>query len=232
MGWNRWYATKSYLRSALWIVPLIALVIEQAAIRGLSTIDAHFHWVPQLAPSIVARTTGVIDTVITLTISFIVFTFGSILIAIQVASGQLTPRIIATTLLRDNTIRTTVGLFVFTLLFAVGTNARIDSEVAYFLVTGVVVLGIASVTAFLFLIDYTARLLRPITIVTRVGEQGIRVIESIYPAAIDSSHIPRPPRQKPSGPRRTVEHQGRSGIVLAVNLKALVAQAQKADGMI
>jgi hypothetical protein len=35
MGWNRWYAAKSYLRSALWIVPLIALVIEQAAIRGL-----------------------------------------------------------------------------------------------------------------------------------------------------------------------------------------------------
>jgi len=74
--------------------------------------------------------------------------------------------------------------------------------------------------------------LRPITIVTRIGEQGILVIESIDPAAIDSSHIPRPPRQKPSGPGRTVEHQGRSGIVLAVNLKVLVAQAQKADGMI
>lgn len=27
MGWSRWYATKSYLGSALWIVPLIALVL-------------------------------------------------------------------------------------------------------------------------------------------------------------------------------------------------------------
>jgi hypothetical protein len=31
--------------------------------------------------------------------AFIVFTFGSLLVAIQIASGQLTPRIIATTLL-------------------------------------------------------------------------------------------------------------------------------------
>jgi hypothetical protein len=37
------------------------------------------------------------QTVITLTLSFLVFTFGSLLVAIQVAGGQLTPRIIATT---------------------------------------------------------------------------------------------------------------------------------------
>ena len=35
--------------------------------------------------------------VITMALSFVVFTFGSLLVAIQVASGQLTPRIIATT---------------------------------------------------------------------------------------------------------------------------------------
>ena len=42
---------------------------------------------------------------ITLNLSFLVFTFGSLLVAIQVAGGQYTPRIIATTLLRDNVIR-------------------------------------------------------------------------------------------------------------------------------
>jgi uncharacterized membrane protein len=231
MGWNRWYATKSYLRSSLWIAPLIALVLELIAIRGVSAIDAYLHWVPRLATT-PAGTISAIDTVITLTASFIVFTFGSILIAIQVASGQLTPRIIATTLLRDNTIRVTVGLFIFTLVFAVGTNGRIDQRVPFFLATVALVLGIASITAFLFLIDYTARLLRPITIVTRIGEQGLRVIEIVYPNVIEPPHVSRPPRQRPVGPKRTIEHRGRSGIVLAVNLKALVAQAQKARGMI
>jgi uncharacterized membrane protein len=231
MGWNRWYATKSYLRSSLWIVPLISLVFEQLAIRGVAALDSQLRWVPQLART-VAGTTAVMNVVITLNGSFIVFTFGSILIAIQVASGQLTPRIIVTTLLRDNTIRVTVGLFVFTLLFATGTYARIDDDIPYFMATVAIMLGIASVTAFLFLIDYTARLLRPITIVTRIGEQGIKVIESVYPDAMELPRIAVPPRQKRGAPGRIVEHQGRSAIVLAVNVKALVAQAGKADALI
>ena len=55
------------------------------------------------------------------------FTFGSLLVAIQVAGGQLTPRVIATTLLRDNVVRYTVGLFVFSLMFAVMDHVEIDS---------------------------------------------------------------------------------------------------------
>ena len=33
MRWNQWYRLKSYFRSALWIVPFIALLLENVAIR-------------------------------------------------------------------------------------------------------------------------------------------------------------------------------------------------------
>ena len=112
MNWKQRYAAKSYLRSALWIIPLVALVLEQIAIRLASTFDNSLTWVPRLART-AAGTAGVMDTVVTLAISFIVFTFGSMLVAIQVASGQMTPRIIATALLRDNFIRCIVGLSYF-----------------------------------------------------------------------------------------------------------------------
>jgi uncharacterized membrane protein len=175
---------------------------------------------------------GVMDTVVTLDISFIVFTFGSMLVAIQVASGQMTPRIIATALLRDNFIRCIVGLFIFSLLFAAGTKARIDEEAPLLSVTISFGLGIASITAFLFLIDYTARMLRPVAIVWRIGEQGIEVIETVYPQAVLPPHAPTPLRQ-PLGPSdRTVEHRGTSAIVLAANTQSLVALAQSADGII
>ena len=132
MSWKQRYAAKSYLRSALWIIPLVALVLEQIAIRLASTFDASLTWAPRLART-AAGTAGVMDTVVTLDISFIVFTFGSMLVAIQVASGQImTPRIIATALLRDNFIRCIVGLFIFSLLFAAGTKARIDTEIPNF----------------------------------------------------------------------------------------------------
>src|SRR5271157_421060 len=98
MDWNRWYAIRSYLRSTLWLVPLAALVLEQIAIHVVSAIERTLYWVPELATT-AAATIGELDVVVTMAMSFIVFTFGSMLVALQVASGQLTPRIIATTLL-------------------------------------------------------------------------------------------------------------------------------------
>ena len=88
-----------------------------------------------------------------------------------------------------------------------------------------------SIVVFLYLIDYAARLLRPVSLVNRVGESGIGVIESVYPESTEPS---RP--EKPSGsslsPDRTVTHAGTSGIVLAVDLAGLAAKARRADGVI
>jgi uncharacterized membrane protein len=179
----------------------------------------------------VAGTADALNTVETLTISFVVFSFSSMLVAIQVASGQLTPRIIATMLLRNNVIRFTIGLFTFTMMFAVGAGARLDGSVTHPAIAISWGLGIASLAAFLFLIDYVARLLRPISIVWRIGDEGIRVIESVYPESIE---VPRPPHSTAAlgAATRTVHHNGTSGIVLGVNLKALIALAQRADDVI
>jgi uncharacterized membrane protein len=230
MGWNRWYALKSYLSSALWVVPLVALVLENIVIRLVFGWQKDLEWLPRFASGLPGAT-GTLNTIATLTISFIVFTFGSLLVAIQVASGQLTPRIIATTLLRNNVIRFTVGLFIFTMLFAVGSGARIETTVPHPAVLVAWVLGIASIAAFLFLIDYTARLLRPISIVWRIGAQGIKVIDQIYPDPVDVPRLCRE-RQDPGPVARVVAHRGNSAIVLAVHLKAIVSLAARFDGVI
>ena len=216
MHWNQWYRLKSYFRSALWIVPFFALVLENIAIRLVFGLHERLGWVPWFGAT-PGGTSEALNTVETLTISFIVFTFGSLLVAIQVASGQLTPRIIATTLLRNNVIRFTVGLFIFTMLFAAGTGVRLDSTVTHPAVAIAWALGVVSIAAFLFLIDYTARLLRPVSILWRIGEQGIKVVESVFPNLVEA---PRPARTPtvPGAATRVVEHDGTSAIVLAVNV--------------
>ena len=88
MRWNRWYRLKSYFRSALWIVPFIALVLENIAIRLVFRVHERIEWLPWFGAT-AAATSEVLNTVETLSISFIVFSFGSLLVAIQVASGQL-----------------------------------------------------------------------------------------------------------------------------------------------
>jgi uncharacterized membrane protein len=175
---------------------------------------------------------AVANAVITLSLSFVVFTFGSLLVAIQVASGQYTPRIIATTLLRNNVIRYTVGLFVFALLFAIKAQNQTETTVPQLLVFVTGVLGIFCLAAFPFLIDYAARLLRPVSLVKHVGEEGLAVLESVYPDRFGGAEGPQVATEAADPVERTVLHHGTPGIVLAVDVIRLVTEAQTAGGVI
>ena len=86
MGWDRRYAIVSYLRSSLWTVPLFALVVEQIGIRFLTFIDQSLRWVPALEVT-AAEASDALETIASLTIAFLVFTFGSMLVAIRVAKA-------------------------------------------------------------------------------------------------------------------------------------------------
>jgi uncharacterized membrane protein len=168
----------------------------------------------------------------TATLSFLVFTFGSLLVALQVASGQLTPRIIATTLLRNNVVRYTVGLFIFTFLFTLGVQNRLESKVYQLPLITAAVLALLCFAAFLYLIDYAARLLRPISILTQVGNEGLKVVESVYPDPSLGPGIPSSQTQKLGSPDRVICHRGTSGIILAANLGTLRTAAKKSAGVI
>jgi uncharacterized membrane protein len=93
-------------------------------------------------------------------------------------------------------------------------------------------LGVCCFAAFFYLIDYASRLLRPISILGRVGSHGLGVIESVYPDQSRESDAAEGQRHKLGPPDRIVSHQGPSGIVLAVNLELILAQAQEFGGII
>ncbi len=230
MAWNRWYGIRSYIGSSLWVVPFIALVVEQIVLRGALALSGKLDWTP-LWPLAQEATATALQTIITLTLSFLVFTFGSILVAIQVASGQLTPRIIATALLRDNVIRLTAGLFVFTLLFAIGAGARLGPSGPRLILWLAGFLGLASVAAFLYLIDYAARLLRPGSILWRIAEDGRQVVKDVYPRPVQAADggLRAPPLGEPI---LAIPHRGGAGVVIAVNIPALVAEARRADCLV
>ena len=228
--WSRIFRVVSYAKSSLWIVPIVAILLELIAVRLLHNLDAWLGW--QFRGLGVQGAEALLQTIITLTISFLVFTFGSLLVAIQVASGQMTPRIIATTLLRDNVVRYSVGLFVFTLIFATTTLGRTDKTVHQLPVFVAGVLGLISMAVFLYLIDYAARLLRPVSILGRVAEIGINVIKSVYRQPTKGPQAPAASDRSLDLPERTIFHEDKGEIVLAINLEALVAEAEAAEGII
>jgi len=230
MNWKQRYRIKSYLRSSLWIVPVAAGLAERVFRLIVEALEGPLGWAGHGLGLEGAK--ALTSAVITLTLSFVVFTFGSLLVAIQVASGQYTPRIIATTLLRDNVIRFTVGLFVFTFLFCVRALNHLETTVPQLatFITGL--LGLICLAAFMFLIDYAARLLRPVSLVKRVGNDGLAVIKSVYPEKLTGAPGAAA-RPQDAGPvERTILHRGTSGVILAINVPQLVAKAEKANGVI
>ena len=264
MSWSLRYRLLSHIRSSIWIVPLIAVFVQFILKRlserlgvwmlhqGYYDLKTGFYGLD------VAGASAMLERVFSLSVSCLVFAFGSLLVAIQVAGGQYTPRIIATTLLRDNVIRTIVGLFVVTLLWSNRTLVQIGflEKVPQFQVFIASILALFSLIAFLVLINYAARLLRPVSLVRTVAEAGLKVIAKTYPTlhvqAAAPAATPQPVKrhrgffswgaravQAPvpasagrGTPSRVIRHQGSSGIVIAVNVPALIAIARRADCVI
>jgi uncharacterized membrane protein len=82
------------------------------------------------------------------------------------------------------------------------------------------------------LIDYAARLLRPVSLVLRVGEYGLGVMESVYPERSAEGQTKAGSQQSPGPAERTILHRGKSAIVVAVNVETLFVEAEKAKGVI
>jgi len=229
LKWNQRYLLKSYLRSSLWIVPLISIPIALVCARMLHRLDMRLDW--NLLGFELAGAKSLLEAFVSAALAFVVFTFGSLLVAIQIASAQMTPRIIATLLLRNDVVKYTVGFLTFTLMFALSAQNTLDEDLHQLLILIAILLGILSFAAFFYLIDYASRMLRPITVLTRIGDNGIAVVESNYPepslGPVKEGAPPKPPM-----PDRVISHQGTSGIVLAVNVQRLVALAEGSDGLI
>src|SRR6476646_3771991 len=230
MSWSRLYGIKNYLKSSLWLVPFVAIPLELVITRFLHRLDTWLGW--SLLGFTQTGARALLEAFATITLSFVVFTFGSLLIAIQVASAQLTPRLIATTLLRNRVVKYTVGLFIFTLMFALSAQNLMDKEVHQLVMLLAMVLGIASFAAFFHLIDYASRLLRSISLLAHIGAAGMAVTESVYPELGHGTDIEENEKINLGPPSRVIQHQGTSSIVVAANIKALKAAAERSNGVV
>jgi len=98
-----------------------------------------------------------------------------------------------------------------------------------------VVIGssLASIIAFLYLIDYLGRGLRPVSVVSKVARDGARVIESIYPELLGQprEETGRPASLDDQPPRQVVLCRA-GGVVLSFDVAGLVASARAADCVI
>jgi uncharacterized membrane protein len=194
--WRSRFRLREQLRTALWPVPLASALVGLLAAASVWRLDEWGRWtlLGFKAGGATALAAGVVGAMIT----FIGIVFSTLLMALQFASVQLTPRALKLSL-NDPMAKATFGVFVATFLYALIVMARIsDDFVPQLALLGVSTLAIVSVLVFLVLVSHIAKALRPGQAIVLVGRRGRRTLAQMYPG--QSGHRARAPSPRPPRP--------------------------------
>jgi uncharacterized membrane protein len=173
----------------------------------------------------------IMSTIAASTFTLVVLVSSAILLAIQLASAQLTPRIIAT-IYRSPYGKLAFAVFVFTFTFSVATLVRIEQTFPP--LTGYVAAYgfLLNLALFIFFIDSMGKTLRPSSAMRVVGLAAREVIRSVYPSLLQTNSEPLPPLKisRNGEPRLVLNRE--DGAVLAFDKAGLIAKATKRNCVI
>jgi uncharacterized membrane protein len=230
MTWLQRYRWRSFIKSSLWLYPVAGLLAATLVAPVIRWLDGLTHWSwfnfnPEGARAVLGAFSASMLT-------FLVFVLSAMIIVVQLASAQLTPRIIGLFFSRRQ-IKVVLGAFTFSFIYTLAALGRIEQTVPQLPVALAVGLNLLSVIVFVRFVYEIGVGLRPIALLEDVGREGRWVVENIYPRLFDSM----PGRNTASDPRRTssiriIPHTGASGTVLAFSPAHMVELAQRADAMI
>ncbi len=230
MNWERRYRLGHAAQTSLvlWaVLSLAAALVCAPAVRWLDreTGWAVFGYSPDGARAVLGALAGSMLT-------FIVFVLSATLIVVQLASGQLTPRVIALVFAMP-WVRVTLGVFTFTYGYTLAALGRVEGRVPDLHVGVAVLLNLACIVVFFLFVQRLADGIRPSSVMRVVADRGREVIEDVYPAVFD----PDRPEEAARGaglkpPEVVVGFDGTSGVVMAFSASTLARLARDADAVV
>jgi uncharacterized membrane protein len=226
MTWIQRHRLRTYLSNSIGIGPSFGILAGAAISRICFAIDREFGWT---MPLHVDSVRTVLITLASCMFSFVVFLASALLIAVQLASAQLTPRIIGL-VFRDRITKVAMTLFVTAFTLTVSVVLHVGEEVPALTVQVAAYSCVIGLVVFLYLISHIGRVLRPGKALRNVARLGQAVIESVYPRPLlddraDGEETP----QRMLGERLSSIPSHKDGVVLAFDTDGIVALARRAN---
>ncbi|HSD46737.1 MAG TPA: DUF2254 family protein, partial [Pyrinomonadaceae bacterium] len=186
MNWVTRYRLKLYVRNSIWIFPALSIAAALLAVTLLNRIEFALGWKISLSPD-TAR--AVMGTIASSMFTLVAIASSTILVVVQLASAQMTPRLIAL-VYRNRVRKFSISLFVFTFTFSVAVLVRIENEVPL-LTSYIAAYGfLLNLAFFLYFFDDMGKTLRPSAVVRTVALAGRDVIRCVYPNHIGDVQLP------------------------------------------
>jgi uncharacterized membrane protein len=233
-------ALRERLRLSLWFVPsllaaaavLLALILvgvdKRLAADG-SELFFTFGGSPDGARS-------VLSTIAQSMLTFTGLVFTITMLVLQLASTQLSPRVMRT-FLRDQGNQVVLGMFVATFVFTllVLREVRTAADGSDPFVPGISVwvaftLLLASVAAFVWYIDHMAHAIRASTVIANIWRETVEAIERLYPERLGSPASEA--GWAPSTLPELVLTSPEAGVILGVDEAALLDATEGGDRVV
>jgi uncharacterized membrane protein len=230
MSWELRYRLRHAIHISLvpWAAAaLVAALVCAPAVRWLDRATGRglFQFTPDGARAVLQALAGSMLT-------FIVFVLSALLIVVQLAIGQLTPRVIAIVFARPG-VKAVLAMLTFTYVYTLSALARIENQVPDLHASVAVLLNLACVGGFFLFVQQLARGLRPTSVMQEVAHLCQDVIRKLYPADYTPERGEQTVRELlPAGPVQIVKTSRPSGVVMAFSVTDLVRLARGANAVI
>jgi uncharacterized membrane protein len=206
----------------LWVMPLTGLLAGLLLAIGTLAIDraAGYDLVSETITGNASAASALLSTIITATVTLLSVVLTVMTVAVQLAMGQFSPRIVPA-LLRDRLHRLSFAVFGATVAFGIVALHAIDSQkgqVPGLTVTITYLLTLTSLAVLVVYVSHAGQRLRASGLIDLVGDQLHREIDKRFP------HDGGPP---PAPPDVIVAQS--CGVIESFDVDRLVAVAAEAE---
>ena len=227
-------AVIDYLGGALWVLPTLSVVVFLLAGAVLSRVEVDDSAWSKLAfqgTADDARSLLIVVSSTMITVTGLVFALT--IVALQIASGQYSPRLLRN-FMRDRGTQLVLSIFVGAFaystagLYTVGIQGSgQEAFVPRLAVSGSLALALASVGVLIYFIHHLARSIQIDAIMSQVERETMSVIDDVYP---HRSGYREPEERCPDTPLEAVGLPSpRSGYVQAIDPGPLAGAAVRHD---
>ncbi|UQI46996.1 DUF2254 domain-containing protein [Streptomyces sp. HU2014] len=227
---------REHLRDTFWFTPTVGLVGAAVAAVGVLELDGLLirtlqddgdYGAVSTLIELADDTKTIITTVGSAMLTFIGVVFSISLVALQMASGQFSPRVVRL-YVRSRITKCTFAVFLATFLFALlvqasyqgDTDPRTVETVPVFSSVTCVVMVLVSLVLFVVYVNSTLRLMRVSHVIDRITRETFRMLEKAGGRADDESVVPGEVTGE-------VAHRGRAGVLRDVHIARLVRVARR-----
>ena len=222
------YKVYIHVRASLWLIPVLCVLLGVGFSLACLAVDHSYDYklIPEWMVGSPDAAMNILTTVATSMVSLTALVLTIVLVAVQLAMGQFSPRIVQR-LLRDRPSQFAIGLFVATFVHSLMALRHVilgsgndPGQVPGVAMLGSFLLAFASIAVLVMYVHHVGQALRVSALVELAGDETRKLLDKVYPdfgppsaASLD----------------RTLVLARESGVVVTVGHRELVEVARKGD---